>query len=71
MILKTYYLNRKGEISINHQKTYIRNLNYSIKVQNIKFNIEEPRDAISKNKNMTKEGLMFRTEEIKAEIKKI
>ena len=26
MILKTYYLNRKGERSLNHQKTYIRNL---------------------------------------------
>ena len=26
MILKTYYLNRKGERSLNYQKTYIRNL---------------------------------------------
>jgi hypothetical protein len=26
MILKTYYLNRKGERSLNHQRTYIRNL---------------------------------------------
>ena len=72
MRLKTYYFHRKGERSLNHQKTYVRNLKLrpSIKVQNIKFNIEDPRDAISKNKNMTKEGLIYRTEEIKAEMKK-
>ncbi len=26
MILKTFYFNRKGERSLNHQRTYIRNL---------------------------------------------
>ncbi len=71
-ILKTEYFIRKGEKNINDQLFYIRNLKLrpSIKIQNIQFNIEDPREAIRKNKNMTKEGLIFRTEEIKAEMKK-
>ena len=71
-ILKTEYFNRKGERNIKDQILYIRNLKLrpSIKIQNIQFNVEDPREAIQKNKNMTKEGLIFRTEEIKAEMKK-
>ena len=71
-ILKKDYFNRKGEKHLSEQVSYIRNLKLrpSIKIQNIQFNIEDPREAIQKNKNMTKEGLIFRTEEIKAEMKK-
>ena len=72
-ILNKDIFNRKNDrINLIRQKSYVRNLKLipTRNIQSIKFNIDDPVESIKKNKNMTKEGLIFRTEEIKLEMKK-
>ena len=69
---KEIFIRKNDKINFIRQNSYIRNLKLIPKrnVQCIKFNIDDPVESMKKNKNMSKEGLIFRTEEIKFEMKK-
>ena len=71
-ILKKDIFNRKNDkITLVRQNSYIRNLQFSSNNNiNDNLNIENKVESIKKNKNMSKEGLISRTEEIKLEMKK-
>ena len=69
---KELFIRKNDKINFIRQNSYIKNLKLIPKrnIKNFKFNIDDPVESIKKNKNMSKEGLIFRTEEIKLEMKK-
>ena len=71
-ILKKDIFNRKNDkIGLVRQNSYIRNLQFSSNNNiNDNLNIENKVESMKKNNNMSKEGLISRTEEIKLEMKK-
>ena len=62
----------KTLILLQRRNSYIRQLKFrpSSKVSNIKFNINDQQLVMTKAKDMSKEHLIFRTEEIKIGLKK-
>ena len=62
----------KDNITFERRNSYIRQLKFGplAKVSNIKFNINDQEEVMTKAKDMSKEHLIFRTEEIKLGIKK-
>ena len=72
-ILSNGYFNRKNDIvNFDRRVSYIRKLKFkpTAKIKNIKFHVNDQRKEMSKNRNMSKENLIFRTEEIKNKMKK-
>ena len=72
-ILSNGYFNRKNDIvNFDRRISYIRKLKFrpTAKIKNIKFHINDQRKEMSKDRNMSKENLIFRTEEIKNKMKK-
>ena len=72
-ILSKDYFNRKNDIvNFDRRISYIRKLKFrpTAKIKNIKFHINDQRKEMSKDRNMSKENLIFRTEEIKNKMKK-
>ena len=64
---------REGEkITYERRNSYIKSLKLTptAKVQNIKFHIEDEQKEMTKTRDMSKEHLIFRTEEIKIDLKK-
>ena len=71
-ILSKDYFNRKNDIvNFDRRISYIRKLKFrpTAKIKNIKFHINDQRKEMSKDRNMSKENLIFRTEEIKNKMK--
>ena len=72
-ILSKDYFNRKNDIvNFDRRISYIRKLKFrpTAKIKNIKFHINDERKEMIKNRDMSKENLIFRTEEIKNKMKK-
>ena len=69
--LKKNFFNRNND-KIKEKTLYIKNLKLrpTIKIQNINFHVNDQQADMQKNKNMTKESLQYRTEELKMELKK-
>ena len=67
---KNFFYRSKDKIK--ERTVYIKNLKFrpSIKIQNINFHVNDQQADMQKNKNMTKESLQYRTEELKMELKK-
>ena len=64
---------REGEkITYERRNSYIKSLKLTptAKIQNIKFHIEDEQKEMTKTRDMSKEHLIFRTEEIKIDLKK-
>ena len=72
-ILSKSYFNRKNDIvNFDRRVSYIRKLKFrpTARIKNIKFHINDERKEMIKNRDMSKENLIFRTEEIKNKMKK-
>jgi hypothetical protein len=69
---KTFFYRKNDKYNLKDRTIFIKNLKLrpTIKVQNIDFHINDQQADMQKNRNMTKESLQYRTEEIKIELKK-
>ena len=71
ILTKKYFNRKKDKINIDRRVSFIRKLKFrpTAKIQNLKFHISDEQREMKKNRNMTKENLIFRTEEIKNKMK--
>ena len=72
-ILSKSYFNRKNDIvNFDRRVSYIRKLKFrpTARIKNIKFHINDERKEMIKNRDMSKENLIYRTKEIKNKMKK-